>query len=173
MILINYHQSHRVITRKVNVRLQRLDDNTSTWKNAWHKIKTLSPFLWPKTDVLLQFRVIFCFFLLALGRVINLYVPIYNKKIVDSVTDIPIRFRSAFIQNFSVFTIECSVFRYSKPLSNFLPIFRWDLVLIYVGFKFLQGGGTGGMGLLNNLRSFLWIRIQQYTTREVEVELFK
>lgn len=48
-------------------------------------------------------------------------------------------------------------------------IFRWDWVIIYVGFKFLQGGGTGGMGLLNNIRSFLWIRIQQYTTREVEV----
>lgn len=29
------------------------------------------------------------------------------------------------------------------------------------------------MGLLNNLRSFLWIRIQQYTTRELEVELFR
>ena len=38
-----------------------------------------------------------------------------------------------------------------------------------MAFKFLQGGGTGGMGLLNNLRSFLWIRIQQYTTREIEV----
>lgn len=49
---------------------------------------------------------------------------------------------------------------------------RWDWILIYVGFKFLQGGGTGSMGLLNNLRSFLWIRIQQYTTREIEVELF-
>lgn len=42
-----------------------------------------------------------------------------------------------------------------------------------MAFKFLQGGGTGGMGLLNNLRSFLWIRIQQYTTREIEVELFR
>lgn len=50
---------------------------------------------------------------------------------------------------------------------------RWDLILIYVAFKFLQGGGTGGMGLLNNLRSFLWIRIQQYATREIEVELFR
>lgn len=49
---------------------------------------------------------------------------------------------------------------------------RWDWILIYVTFKFLQGGGTGSMGLLNNLRSFLWIRIQQYTTREIEVELF-
>lgn len=47
--------------------------------------------------------------------------------------------------------------------------FRWDWILLYVLFKFLQGGGTGGMGLLNNLRSFLWIRITQYTTREVEV----
>lgn len=28
------------------------------------------------------------------------------------------------------------------------------------------------MGVLNNLRSFLWIRIQQYTTREIELELF-
>lgn len=47
---------------------------------------------------------------------------------------------------------------------------RWDWIAIYVGFKFLQGGGTGGMGFLNNLRNFLWIRIQQYTTREVEVK---
>lgn len=52
-------------------------------------------------------------------------------------------------------------------------VFRWDWVLIYVAFKFLQGGGTGGMGLLNNLRSFLWIKISQFTTREIEVELFR
>lgn len=51
--------------------------------------------------------------------------------------------------------------------------FQWDLIVIYVSFKFLQGGGTGGMGALNNLRSFLWVRIQQYTTREVEVCLLK
>ncbi|KAK2576197.1 hypothetical protein KPH14_008402 [Odynerus spinipes] len=120
----------------------RPDDNTSTWKNAWYKIKILAPFLWPKANILLQLRVMVCFGLLIAGRFINLYVPIYNKKIVDSVTETP-------------------------------GEFRWDLILIYVAFKFLQGGGTGGMGLLNNLRSFLWIRIQQYTTREVEVELFR
>lgn len=51
--------------------------------------------------------------------------------------------------------------------------FRWDWVLLYVFFKFLQGGGTGTMGFLNNFRSYLWIRIQQYTTREIEVELFR
>uniref|UniRef100_A0A1Q3FI81 ATP-binding cassette sub-family B member 6 n=2 Tax=Culex tarsalis TaxID=7177 RepID=A0A1Q3FI81_CULTA len=117
-------------------------ENRSTFRNAWHKMRTLMPFLWPKKDCVLQFRVIFCFVLLLGGRVINLYVPIYNKKIVDSLSE--------------------------RPLA-----FRWDWVLIYVGFKFLQGGGTGSMGLLNNLRSFLWIRIQQYTTREIEIELFR
>ncbi|KZC11789.1 ATP-binding cassette sub-family B member 6, mitochondrial [Dufourea novaeangliae] len=120
----------------------RAEDTSSAWNNALYKIKTLAPFLWPKKSFLLQLRVTFCFVLLILGRLINLYVPVYNKKIVDSVTEAH-------------------------------GIFRWDLVLIYVAFKFLQGGGTGGMGVLNNLRSFLWIRIQQYTTREIEVELFR
>ncbi|XP_053692661.1 ATP-binding cassette sub-family B member 6 [Sabethes cyaneus] len=117
-------------------------ENQSTFRGAWNKMRRLMPFLWPKKDVLLQFRVLFCFGLLLSGRVINLYVPIYNKKIVNSLSDQPIDF-------------------------------RWDWILLYVGFKFLQGGGTGSMGLLNNLRSFLWIRIQQYTTREIEVELFR
>ncbi|KAG4075106.1 hypothetical protein HA402_013501 [Bradysia odoriphaga] len=116
------------------------DENRSTWVNAWTKMRTLLPFIWPRNDMFLQLKVVMCFVLLIGGRVINLYVPIYNKKIVDSLTT---------------------------------PHFRWDWVLIYVGFKFLQGGGTGGMGLLNNLRSFLWIRISQYTTREIEVELFR
>ncbi|KAK7590115.1 hypothetical protein V9T40_001728 [Parthenolecanium corni] len=66
---------------------------------------------------------------------------------------------------------------YSKLIVNSMtgdkPDFRWDYVLIFVGVKFLQGGGTGSMGLLNNLRSFLWIKVQQYTTREVKLELFR
>uniref|UniRef100_U5EX21 ATP-binding cassette sub-family B member 6 n=1 Tax=Corethrella appendiculata TaxID=1370023 RepID=U5EX21_9DIPT len=118
------------------------NENQSTFNNAWKKLVSLLPFLWPKKDLILQFRVIFCFALLITGRIVNLFVPIYNKKIVDSLSEPPISF-------------------------------RWDWILIYVGFKFLQGGGTGSMGLLNNLRSFLWIRIQQYTTREIEVELFR
>jgi len=46
-------------------------------------------------------------------------------------------------------------------------VFRWDLIFTYIGIKFLQGGL--GMGFLNNFRSYLWIRVQQYTKREVEV----
>lgn len=29
------------------------------------------------------------------------------------------------------------------------------------------------MGVINNLRSFLWIPVQQYTTREIELNLFQ
>ena len=50
-----------------------------------------------------------------------------------------------------------------------VPEFCWGLVVTYVGFKFLQGGGAGSMGFLNNLRSILWISVQQYTSREVQV----
>jgi hypothetical protein len=56
----------------------------STFRNAWKKISILAPFLWPKKDILLQFRVVFCFLLLAAGRVMNLYVPIYSKLIGES-----------------------------------------------------------------------------------------
>jgi len=135
--LSNSHSQHSIRIEEADVTNQG-----STFRNVWKKISVLAPFLWPKKDVLLQFRVIFCLVLLLAGRVINLYVPIYSKLIVDSMV----------ILN---------------------PKFRWDWILTFVAFKFLQGGGTGGMGVLNNLRSFLWIKVQQYTTREVEVELFK
>lgn len=75
---------------------------------------------------------------------------------------------------------------------------------VYVGLKFLQGGGagecylyickclksqrfpdsvmhfsvscpsfsSGASGFVSNLRSFLWIRVQQFTNRVVQVRLF-
>ncbi|VDL81038.1 unnamed protein product [Nippostrongylus brasiliensis] len=49
--------------------------------------------------------------------------------------------------------------------------FQYSLIYISTLLKFLQGNGAMG-GFLNTLRSYLWIPIQQYTTRELEVELF-
>ena len=48
----------------------------------------------------------------------------------------------------------------------------WHLVVIYVTLRFLQGGGTGGIGLLNNIKAFLWIRVQQFTSKTLQVRLF-
>ncbi|XP_060533962.1 ATP-binding cassette sub-family B member 6-like isoform X2 [Cylas formicarius] len=40
-------------------------------------------------------------------------------------------------------------------------------------FCFLQGGGLDTLGFLNDLRSLLWVAVQQYTSREVKVTLFR
>ncbi|TRZ00184.1 hypothetical protein DNTS_032258 [Danionella cerebrum] len=45
-------------------------------------------------------------------------------------------------------------------------------VCVYCLLKFLQGGGAGTSGFVSNMRSFLWIRVQQYTNRVVQVRLF-
>jgi len=39
------------------------------------------PFLWPKGSVALQLCVLVCIVLLVAGRVANLFLPIYYKKI--------------------------------------------------------------------------------------------
>ncbi|XP_066257566.1 ATP-binding cassette sub-family B member 6-like isoform X1 [Euwallacea similis] len=130
----------------INIKLKFKGKNTqSTWTDLWEKLKILSPFLWPRKSAILQVQVLFCFVLVAIGRAVNLFIPLYNKKIVDSLTETS-----------------------SHPLE-----FRWDWILIYVVLKTMQGGSGGGMGFLNNLKSFLWIRVQQYTTKEVQVELFR
>ncbi|CAI9535415.1 unnamed protein product, partial [Staurois parvus] len=45
-------------------------------------------------------------------------------------------------------------------------------VCLYVLLKLLQGGGAGATGFVSNLRTFLWIRVQQFTNREVQIRLF-
>ena len=72
------------------------------------------------------------------------FVPIQNKKIVNYLTDTSNK---------------------DDPL---------NLIAVYMALAFLQGGGgIGSMGLLPNFRSFLWIKVQQYTSRSVQVELFE
>lgn len=116
----------------------------STWKNVWTKMRTLIPYMWPKKSLGLQLRVLMCVLLLVGVRVTNVYVPIMSKKIVDALAG----------------------------NSMAAPSFAWQLILIYVTLKLIQGGSTGSQGLLNIMRSFLWIRVQQYTKREIQLQLF-
>lgn len=125
---------------------QQTQRNESAWAGIWRKCKIIWPFIWPRNSLLLQFRVVICFLVLAAGRGVNLLVPIYYKQIVNSLT----------------ITSEIPKLK-----------FRYDLILIYILLKFLQGGGFGSMGLLNNFRTFLWIRVQQYTTKQISCELYQ
>uniref|UniRef100_A0A668AIH6 ATP-binding cassette sub-family B member 6 n=1 Tax=Myripristis murdjan TaxID=586833 RepID=A0A668AIH6_9TELE len=115
---------------------------SSTWQDFRKKVRLLVPYMWPRGSILLQLLVLFCLGLLGIERAINVFVPIYYKNIVNELTD-----GSSWP---TVATTVC----------------------IYVLLKFMQGGGAGASGFVSNMRSFMWIRVQQYTNRIVQVRLF-
>ena len=130
---------------------------TSAFSDLWSKTKLLLPYVWPRGHRLLQLRVAVCFLILVAVRVINVYVPVYYKKIVDGLTS------------------NSSVDRFDRQLDIVVPQTGLTLplasILIYVLLRFMQGGSVGSMGLANNLRSFLWIRVQQFTSRRLQVDV--
>ncbi|XP_070787016.1 ATP-binding cassette sub-family B member 6 [Enoplosus armatus] len=122
--------------------LGRTEENQSTWQGFRKKVRLLLPYMWPQGNIFLQLLVLFCLGLLGIERAINVFVPIYYKNIVNELTD-----------GSSWHTLSTTV-------------------CIYVLLKFMQGGGAGASGFVSNIRSFLWIRVQQYTNRVVQVRLF-
>ncbi|XP_066517827.1 ATP-binding cassette sub-family B member 6 [Hoplias malabaricus] len=117
-------------------------ENQSAWRDFGKKVRLLLPYMWPSGSKVLQLLVLLCLSLLGVERAINVFVPIYYKNIVNELTD-----GTAWK---TVATTVC----------------------VYVLLKFLQGGGAGSSGFISNIRSFLWIRVQQYTSRVVQVQLF-
>jgi len=128
----------------------------SSWADVGRKMRLLLPYLWPKGHMLLQLAVVLCIILLLAARVVNLFIPLYYKYIVDSLTPVA--------------GIEDGIQGEFVTVSGLR--FRWDLVLVYVTLKFLQGGAAGNSGLIGNLRSLLWINVSQFTTREMSVRLY-
>lgn len=118
------------------------DNNQSTWQGFRKKVRLLVPYMWPKGNPFLQLLVLFCMGLLGIERVVNVFVPIYYKNIVTDLT-----------MNSSWHTLATTV-------------------CIYVLLKLLQGGGAGSSGFVSNLRTFLWIKVQQFTNRMVQLKLF-
>lgn len=45
------------------------------------KFKLILPYVWPKAEKAIQLRVAGCFAIILLGRIINIYMPLNNKKI--------------------------------------------------------------------------------------------
>ncbi|KAM6945579.1 LOW QUALITY PROTEIN: ATP-binding cassette sub-family B member 6 [Aplochiton taeniatus] len=140
MLLIN--EDERDVEHSGQPLLGEAEQSQSTWKGFSQKVRLLLPYMWPKGNVLLQLLVLLCLGLLAVERVINVFVPIFYKNIVNDLTN-----HSSW-----------------KSLAT--------TVCLYVLLKFFQGGGAGSSGFVSNLRSFLWIRVQQYTNRVMQVRLF-
>ena len=138
-----------------------LKSEGSTFSDIWKKFRMLLPFVWPKGNMFLQMLVLICFVILVAGRAVNLLVPIYYKKIVNALTPT------------STPSQGNGTYKWTSASNNNEHIsFPVEFILIYILLRFLQGGAVGTMGLLNNLRSFLWIKVQQYTARTMQIQLF-
>ena len=133
--------------------------STSAFSDLWSKVKLLFPYVWPRGHPPLQLRVAACFAILVAVRVINVFVPIYYKNIVDGLTS-----------NSSVNTFDHKLNIVVPQTGLTLPLAS---IIIYVLLRFMQGGSVGSMGLANNLRSFLWIRVQQFTSRQLQVDVLR
>ncbi|KHJ46452.1 b member 6, family protein, ATP-binding cassette sub-family [Trichuris suis] len=57
-------------------------------------------------------------------------------------------------------------------LSSTVAPFRADLIIFYVFLIFCQGGSASG-GLLNSIRSLLWVKVQQHSSRRISMALFR
>ncbi len=52
-------------------------------------------------------------------------------------------------------------------------VYRWDLILYYIGIRAVQGVGSPSSGLLGAMQSQLWISVDQYSARTLGIHLFK
>ncbi|KAI6240107.1 B member 6, ATP-binding cassette sub family [Aphelenchoides fujianensis] len=107
------------------------------------RTKAVIGYMWPKKQYMVRVKIILCLLLVVVGRLINVFVPLYGKWIVDALSG-------------------SSTERY----------FCWDLILIATILKFLQGGGAMG-GFLNTIRTLLWLQVQQFTTLSIDGDVFK
>ncbi|CAL8113044.1 unnamed protein product [Orchesella dallaii] len=110
----------------------------------------VKPLLWPRR-LHLQILIVVSMSTVIIGCVVNLYVPIYAQKIVDSLTP-----------------------TYENDLAqSFINVqaFRWDLVLVFVGLKIVQG--VGALSLLTCIQQIMWIPIEQHARHEIQVKFFE
>lgn len=75
-------------------------------------------------------------------------------------------------KNCSNFDCQCSNIIYFSVDSLGSKVFCWELILIFVGLRFLQGGDSLSSGVLSNLSHFLLSHIERFVTRETQCELF-
>ncbi|CAH8549655.1 unnamed protein product [Schistosoma margrebowiei] len=146
--------------------------NGNIWVQRIRRFKIVSPFIWPRSHKTIQLRVFSCFVLLIAGRIVNLYSPILYKDIVNSLSEVDnstgtLSFEQNLIMKPSPYTIFSAVSSYTGL------IYRWDYVLLFALLRLLQGLGGLGAGLISALRSQLWIAVDQFSTRELSVMLFK
>lgn len=122
----------------------------------------------PHPPLHVQSRLIACFLLLLVGRVVNIALPLAYKHLVDrlaSSTAAAAAAAAAGAEGGSPsLRVLCSALAGGAAATFQEVFFPW--VAAYLALTFLQGtSGKGGIGLLANLRDLLWIPLQQASQR--------
>ncbi|CAL8467522.1 g7060 [Coccomyxa elongata] len=127
-------------------------------KRPWYQLMfTAILYVWPRTPMM-QLRAGVCVLAIAVMRLLNLAVPILYREVVNTLADASSAAHPRAGE--------------SPESTPFWHIF-YPYALLYMVAAFFQGGaGTGATGLLNNLRSYLWIPIAQNAFRSISVDLF-
>ncbi|RMZ56656.1 hypothetical protein APUTEX25_002745, partial [Auxenochlorella protothecoides] len=124
-------------------------------KHSWVSLLAIAAkYMWPE-DVWLQVRASVCVLLVVAIRLLNLAVPFLYKKVVDE---------------FAAFSART----HAQPPTHYT---FWETfypyVAAYIVVYFFQGGAGGGsVGIISNLRSFLWIPISQNSYRRATLDIF-
>ena len=90
--------------------------------SLWSRLKQVFPFMWPKGKPVLQAMMFSSLLCLVAGRVVNVFVPLQFKVVVDSLT----------------------------KTASYIPSFAWVPIIVYVTLRFLQGG-VGLLSAFQNL----------------------
>lgn len=139
-------QKQVVIPKKLGAKKDEIQG--ISWKAFWTRLWKLRPYLWPSTSWKLQVCCLLCVFILICGRLVNIAVPNMLGQLV-----------TALIAN--------SPSGRSKGPSAPPPKSPWPYLAGYVGLRAIQGGGF--LGFFQNL---LWVPVQQYADREMQLLLF-
>ncbi|KAI9325906.1 P-loop containing nucleoside triphosphate hydrolase protein [Zopfochytrium polystomum] len=105
-------------------------------------MRRLVPFLQPK-GFRLKLFLVGCFATLAVGRVVNVIVPMQYKMLVDALSTVPPGERDRY--------------------------YAWGAVLTFCFLRYLQGGA----GILGTLQNLLWTPVWMANTRRVSVEMLQ
>ena len=165
---------HRFGRIQLNDIEEELPSTRSTWGNIVYKSKLVMDATWPRDSYILQLKILICVLILIMGRVLNLFMPITYKYVIDSLTPA----LNSSSSQYSNYNNKPFFESYLRPLSISVPqiknklILRWDLILLYGILRILQGAGTGSSGILNAIRTQLWITVQQYSSCRIAVQVF-
>ncbi|KAG7668001.1 putative Heavy metal tolerance factor 1 [Nannochloris sp. 'desiccata'] len=116
-------------------------------------------YMWP-TEITLQLRAAVCVVLIVALRLLNIAVPVTYKKVIDE------------FSNLTSLTHPQGDEQPAGPFPFSTTFYPW--VFTWLVLYFLQGGGGGGgaVGLLSNIRSYLWIPIGQASFRRASLDIF-